>query len=143
MARGDWGRVPCSCVGGRGGSQWLITERWEHPCHAFSEAANLNDRSLQALDSSALAFRCAGCSTSRFLFHYPALATLHHCITYIHHPLTVLLMLLIYTCHYFNLVVVLHSIMLSLLFQSSPSPIVYYGLEPGLNTVSTEQYQQY
>ena len=43
MARGDWGRVPCSCVGGRGRSQWLITERWKHLCHVISEAAILND----------------------------------------------------------------------------------------------------
>ena len=126
---------------------------WEEPVAHYGEveapvscdlrSCHFEWRSLQALDPCALAFRCAGCSTSRFVFHYPALSTLHHYITYIHHPLTVLLMLLIYTYHYFNLVVVLHSIMLSLLFQSSPSPIVYYGLEPGLNTVLTEQYQQY
>ena len=126
---------------------------WEEPVAHYGEveapvscvlrSCHFEWRSLQALDPSALAFRCAGCSTSRFLFHYPALSTLHHYITYIHHPLTVLLMLLIYTCHYFNLVVVLHSIMLSLLLQSSPSNSLLRPRAGSKHSIKREQYQQY
>ena len=66
----------------------VVTEQYQQ----YQQGTVLTDvtaaNSLQAFDTSDLAFRFAEGSTSHFLFHSPALSTLHHSITCIHHPLS-------------------------------------------------------